>query len=137
MTTFPGSPRLIKGAIVATDPTNPQANVIAFQYNPDTMTRKLDARTPQGSEGADKSEALRFLGPPKETFTLSIELDATDGLEQSNPLATTLGVYPALSALELLLYPKSSLMIKNANDALIGIMEVAPPAAPLTLFVCT
>jgi len=39
MTTFPGSPRLINGAIVGLDPFNPVASVIVFQYNPDTLTR--------------------------------------------------------------------------------------------------
>jgi len=135
MSSFPGSPRLIKGAIIALGLLNPLPNVIVFQYNPDTMTRKLDARTPSGSEGADKSEALRFLGPPKETITLNIEFDATDGLEENNPLATKVGIYPALSALEILLYPKSSLVIANAIAAQAGILEVMPPEAPLTLFV--
>jgi hypothetical protein len=34
MTTFPGSPRLTKGAIIGLDPLNPLASVIIFQYNP-------------------------------------------------------------------------------------------------------
>ena len=66
---------------------------------------------------------------------LSIEVDATDGLEENNTLATTVGVYPTLSALEMLLYPKSVLVIANAIAAQIGIMEVIAPEAPLTLFV--
>jgi hypothetical protein len=39
MTTFPGSPRLIKGTIDGIDPFNPLASVIVFQYNPDTLGR--------------------------------------------------------------------------------------------------
>jgi hypothetical protein len=31
MNTFPGSPRLIKGAIVGIDPFNPVASVVVFQ----------------------------------------------------------------------------------------------------------
>jgi hypothetical protein len=38
MSSFPGSPRLVKGAIVGVDPFNPLASVVVFQYNP-TMTR--------------------------------------------------------------------------------------------------
>lgn len=135
MSSFPGSPRLLKGAIIGLDPANPLASVIVFQYNPDTMTRKLTARTSGGGTGANKSEALRLMGPPEETITLSIEVDATDGLETSDPLAMTIGVYPALSALEMLLYPKSSLVIANAIAAQVGILEVIPPEMPLTLFV--
>jgi len=135
MSSFPGSPRLLKGAIIGLDPVNPLASIVVFQYNPDTMTRSLEARTASGTGGADKSEAFRLTGPPKETITLSIEVDATDGLEQNNPLAVTLGVYPALSALEMLLYPKSLTVIGNAIAAAVGILEVTPQEAPLTLFV--
>lgn len=135
MTSSPITPRLLKGAIIGIDPLNPLASVIVFQYNPDTMSRKMDARTSGGGAGVDKSEALRLIGPPKEMITLSIEVDATDGLEEGNPQATTVGVYPTLSALEMLLYPKSALVIANAIAAQIGIMEVIAPEAPLTLFV--
>ena len=44
MTTFPGSPRLLKGAIVGIDPFNPLASVMVVQYNPETLTRTLQAR---------------------------------------------------------------------------------------------
>ncbi|MGO9207478.1 MAG: hypothetical protein ACLQBX_15070, partial [Candidatus Limnocylindrales bacterium] len=67
MSSFPGSPRLIKGALVGIDPLNPPGSVIVFQYNPDTMTRRLEARAAGGGDNADRSEALRVIGPPKET----------------------------------------------------------------------
>ena len=55
MSSFPGSPRLIKGAIVGIDPFNPVASVVAFQFNPDTVTRTVTAQasgdTPDQSEG--------------------------------------------------------------------------------------
>jgi len=46
-----------------------------------------------------------------------------------------MGIYPQLSALEMLIYPKSSNVI--ANEALLkqGTIEIVPPEAPLTLFV--
>jgi len=135
MTTFPGSPRLHKGAIIGLDPFNPLASTIVFQYNPETMTRSLEARTTGGTDGGDKSEALRLTGPPKETITISIELDAVDQLEKGDPLAVAMGVYPALSALEMLLYPKSAKVISDAILARAGSIEIIPPEAPLTLFV--
>lgn len=134
MTAFPGSPRLIKGAIIGTDPLNPLASVIVFQYNPDTMTRRLEARSKGGEEG-DRSEALRLTGPPKETITLSIELDAADQLEEAHPLAVASGISPALSALEMLIYPKSANVIKGAASANAGFVEVIQPEAPLALFI--
>lgn len=135
MTTFPGSPRLLKGAIIGLDPANPLASVVVFQYNPDTMTRKLEARSTGGGDTNDKSEAFRLTGPPKETITLNIEVDAADQLEQANPLAIASGVYPTLAALEMLLYPKSLAVIANAVLAQVGNIEIIPTEAPLTLFV--
>lgn len=133
MTTFPGSPRLLKGALVGLDPFNPLASVIVFQYNPDTMTRRLEARA-TGGEG-ERGEAFRLTGPPKETITLSIEIDAADQLEQGNPLAVTMGIHPTLAALEMMLYPKSAVVIANTLLSLIGTIEVIPAEAPMTLFV--
>ena len=135
MTTFPGSPRLVKGAIIGLDPTNPLASVVVFQYNPDTMTRRLEARSTGGGETSDRSEAFRLTGPPKETITLNIEVDAADQLEQANPLAIASGVYPTLAALEMLLYAKSLTVIANAALAQVGNIEIIPQEAPLTLFV--
>jgi hypothetical protein len=133
MSSFPGSPRLRKGAIIGLDPFNPLASVVVFQYNPDTMTRRLEPRA-VSAEG-DRGEAFRLTGAPKETITLSVEIDATDQLEQANPLATSVGIYPTLAALEMLLYPKSAVVIANTVLSLIGTVEVIPVEAPMTLFV--
>jgi len=132
--TTPISPRLLKGALVGLDPMNPLASVVVFQYNPDTMTRKLDARA-AGTEGGDRSEAFRLSGPPKETITLAIEVDAADELEQGNPLTALAGISPTLAALEMLLYPKSTKVFADIVLAQLGNIEIVPPEAPLTLFV--
>src|SRR5829696_7881135 len=83
MTTFPGSPKVMKGAIVGIDPFNPLASVIIFQYNPDTLKRSLSARTPNPGGNVDRGEAMRLAGPPEETVDLEIEIDAADQLEQA------------------------------------------------------
>ncbi|MCU0500452.1 MAG: hypothetical protein MUC51_01585 [Anaerolineae bacterium] len=133
MTSFPGSPRLQKGAIIGLDPFNPLASVIVFQYNPDTMTRTIAAQTTGGN--ADRGEALRLKGPPQETIKLDVEIDATEQLERGDGIAGSMGVYPALASLEMLLYPKSALVIANEVLLNIGVIEVIPPEAPLTLFI--
>src|SRR5437879_3003005 len=133
MTTFPGSPSVQKGAIVGLDPFNPLASVIVFQYNPDTLTRTLTAQTTASS--AAQGEALRLKGPPQETFALNVEIDAADQLEKADGLATSVGLHPTLASLEMLLYPKSALVIANEVLARLGIIEVIPPEAPLTLFI--
>jgi len=133
MSTFPGSPRLLKGAVVGLDPFNPLASVVVFQYNPDTLSRTLRAQTAGGS--ADRGEALRLTGPPEETISLDVEIDATDQLETGGGPASGAGVHPALAALEMLVYPKSSLVIANQALALAGVIEVIPPEAALAVFV--
>ena len=57
MTTFPGSPRVLKGALVSVDPLVPIPNVIVFQYNPDTLTRTLKPRSAGGGARAGRSAA--------------------------------------------------------------------------------
>ncbi len=132
MTTYSRSPRLVKGAIIAIEPSQPVATVIEFQYNPETMSRNLESQI--GSEGGGRAEALRLSGPPKETISLDVVINATDQLEKGDSTATKHGIYPQLSALEMLLYPKSSLVNANAAQLQLGTIEIIPPEAPLTLF---
>jgi hypothetical protein len=136
MTTFPGSPRLLKGGIVLIDPsTGVVRRVIALQYNPATLQRSLTAKTV--GEDADRSQALRLIGPPQETYTLEAEIDAADQLEKpgENPTVVEHGIAPQLAALETMLYPPSSRLISNNALASAGVLEIAPTEAPLSLFV--
>src|SRR5687768_12397604 len=125
MSSFPNSPRLQKGALIGMDPINPVASVIIFQYNPETMTRTLRARSSGGN--ADRREALRLSGPPEESIRFAVEIDAIDQLEAANPLATSMGIYPTLSSLEMLLYPKSAVVIANEVLKTLGTIEVVAP----------
>lgn len=134
MTGFPLSPRLIKGALVGVDPANPLASVVVFQYNPDTMTRTLTVRG-AGGDGGERGEAFRLTGPPKESIKLAIEIDATDGLEEGNPIAVATGVSPTLAALEMMLYPKSRDVIANMAMSAAGMVEILPATGPMVLFV--
>jgi hypothetical protein len=133
MTTFPRSPRLLKGAILGVDLYNPLASVVVFQYNPESLTRRLTARAANANPA--RGEALRLSGPPQETINLTVEIDAADQLERGDRTAGTLGLYPTLASLEMLLYPKSGVMIANEILARAGVIEVIAPEAPLTLFV--
>jgi len=137
MTAFPGSPRLIKGGIVLIDDTTGTVQrIITLQYNPDTVTRTLQVQG-VGQESGDRLEALRLKAPAQETIKLDAEIDATDQLEfpDQNPLTAQLGIYPALAALETIIYPQSSLLVSNNSLASLGTLEVLPMEAPLTLFV--
>lgn len=137
MTTFPGSPRLVKGGIVVVDAESAAVlRVIPLQYNPDTMSRSFQVKG-AGGDGGDRTEALRLTGPPVETVKIEAELDAADQLEfpERNRAAVQLGVHPQLAAIETLIYPSSQQLQSSASLAAAGTIEIAPLEAPLTLFV--
>ena len=130
--TFPGSPKLLKGAIVGFDVMNPVASIIIFQYNPKNLSRTLQART--AGEG-NKREAQRLTGPPTETISLEADLDAADQLETGDPIAATMGIHPQLAAMEMLIYPKMIDVIMRTALLAAGTIEVMQSEAPFTLFV--
>ena len=137
MSSFPGSPRLLKGGIVLLDPgSGAVQRIISLQYNPDSLTRTLQAQG-LATEGGDHSEALRLKGPPIETIKLEAEIDATDALEFPDQNATTVefGIAPQLAALETMIYPKSSQLLSNNALAQSGTLEIVPMETPLALFI--
>lgn len=135
MTTFPKSPRLVKGGIVLIDPeTSAVKRIISLQYNPDTLTRTLQVQGVD-TEGGDRSEALRLTGPPIETIKLDAEIDATDQLEEADSTTADAGIHPQLAALETIVYPTSAQLLDNNRLAQSGTLEIVPMQASLTLFV--
>jgi hypothetical protein len=139
MSTFPNSPKLLKGGIVLVDPdTAAVRRIISLQYFPDTVTRSLQVQgiTADGG-GGDRSEILRLKGPPIETIKLDAEIDATDQLEfpDQNANAVEVGIHPQLALLEAIVYPTSQQL--QANNALekSGTLEIIPMQSALTLFI--
>jgi hypothetical protein len=136
VSTFPNSPKLVKGGLVLIDPeSSAVVRIIALQYNPDTLSRTLQVQAT--GESGQRSQALRLTGPAVETITLEAEIDATDQLEfpDQNPGAVQFGVFPQLAALETLVYPRSDALIGNNALAGNGTLEIAPMETPLALFV--
>src|SRR5712691_3280954 len=134
--TTPISPRVMKGGIVMLHPdTGIPRGVITLQYNPDTVTRRLQPQS--AGDQADRSEILRLKGPPVETINVVAEIDATDQLAApaDNPLPTAVGIQPQLSALEMLIYPSSIELIANEVLTLLGTIEILPMQSPLAVFV--
>ena len=120
MTGYSRSPKFLKGALIhfSAPMLVPIPNVIIFQYNPETMTRTLIPWKPreQVIYKDDKEAAqarVKLLNElaqpfdPDESFSLTLELDASDALEQPllNPLALVAGVADRIAALEMLCYP--------------------------------
>lgn len=131
MSSFPNSPRLVRGALISYEPMGIIPQVVIFQYNPETLTRTLKAQ-----RSGENSKETRLTGPPVEDITLKIEIDAADQLEKpgQNPSTVLLGINPQLAALEMMLYPKSTTVIANMILAQVGAIEVASDE-PFTLFV--
>lgn len=137
MTTFPNSPRVLKGGVVLIDPVSARVQrIISLQYNPETLSRSLQVQTTTGENG-DRSEPMRFKGPPVETIKLEADIDAADQLEfpDQNRTAVESGIQPQLAVLEGLAYPTSAQLLRLDSEASSGTLEIAPMEAPLTLFV--
>jgi len=127
------SPLLRKGAILVLEPnTGIPLDTIDLQYNPETIRRSLQPQSV--GDQPDRTEVLRLKGPPIETISCEVEIDATDRLAASDPTTLRLGIQPQLSALELLVYPSSGILIANEVLSLIGTIEILPMSSNLTLF---
>jgi hypothetical protein len=117
------SPKLLKGALIqfSAPMLVPIPNIIVFQYNPETMMRTLTPWAPaqhqityndDGTVKEDKlsGEEINQLSQPfnpQESFSLTLELDAADALENPllHPVAVLAGVADRISAMEMLCYP--------------------------------
>lgn len=129
-------PRLVKGALVTLDPSLSRVvKTIAFQYNPVTLTRTLQAQAIDGQGGA-RTESLRLQAPPIETIKLDVEFETTGILSATQEKnAATLGLYPQLSILETLIYPAADQVKQNMQKAAQGTLEIIPTESPMLLFV--
>ncbi len=137
MTGFPRAPRTLKGGFVLMDADGRQVlRSVAFQYNPDTLSRQLTPRAAKVDSG-DRLEALRLTGPPVETLKLDIEFDATDRLASHVPDPDTVenGIAADLAAFETILSPAIADLAGTVARANTGTLEILPEPAPLVLLV--
>jgi hypothetical protein len=133
---FPGSPRLLKGALVVYATKLPvPSSIVVFQYNPETLGRSLYDESFGGDPRLPGGDPTAVLGPPLETFDLTVELDAVDQLETGDRLARELGIHPALAALELMLYPPAEVLVQIRGLARVGISMISPAELPIVLLV--
>lgn len=131
----PQSPWLLSGALIVLTDTAivPMPSMIAFQYNPATVSRSIDPYKPEGKEGETYAGVARAQpGPPTETISLTLELDATDYLEDpgNHPVGSLVGVSSPIASLEKIMHPTGAVL-----DAVIGAITSAlglggPSAVP-------
>jgi hypothetical protein len=136
-----GRPRVEKGALLvyeSNEPNAPLAKRIDFTYNPEQLRRTVATRTPQpqvAPRGGAAQDVLRVAGPPVETITLTIILDAADQLAEagsSDPVVEN-GLHPTLATLELLLYPSTARVSEIERQAAEGAVQVSEASTPLVL----
>jgi hypothetical protein len=137
MSSFPNSPKLIKGGLVVLDAASGAVQrTIALQYNPDTLTRSYQVQGAGGDSG-ERAQPFRLKGPAIESITLEAEIDATDSLEHPDQNANTVafGIAPQLAALESLVNPSTRELLALNALAQSGTLEILPPEGPLVLFI--
>lgn len=142
---YPNSPLLLKGALIhfGAPMLIPVPNIIVFQYNPETMTRTLTPWQPPQREvsasfegegaartlstqraelSAQQAYSLSQPYDPAETFSLTLELDATDALEtpEMHPVAVATGVADRLAAIEMLMYPPGDSLLGGLLGSVSG-----------------
>src|SRR5271169_5178546 len=112
-------------------------NIVVFQFNPTQVSRTPSIpRRPQSCTNAGSTNANQQPCPPSETMNFTLRVDATDLLAQSNPIAAASGILPTLSALELLMYPASSLSLNlfSLAGGGSGPFQAPPQSLPTVLF---
>lgn len=121
--------RLAKGALVQIleNIGLPVPNIIPFQYNPETLSRSFYVPMPPEADPAGRGLSSPLACPfdPEESFTLTLELDATDDLEEGKRLAETTGVASRIASIEKLVY--------SAPGPIGALAQMAAAAAGLTV----
>jgi hypothetical protein len=121
----------------------PIPSMIPFQYNPATLSRSIEPYRPRSDEPGEKYAVLARSqpGPPTETISLSLELDATDFLEDpaNHPVGSLVGVSSPIASLEKIMYP-TGFLIGALIDAIKGLVGLGGPSTvprsevPVVLF---
>lgn len=142
-TGYTRSPRIAKGAFVQllSDVIGIIPNIVVFQYNPETISRTLTPWNPFAVDQSQRGSQAPTVQPfdvPESFGSLTIELDATDDLEDGDPIAGLTGIETRLAALRKLTQASSGLvgdLIASAKS-LVGAGEEEarrPTVAPILL----
>jgi hypothetical protein len=137
------SPKFEKGALVQLlkDLVGVIPSVIPFQYNPEKLSHTLKPWNPFEVDQTQRGSQAPTVQPfdPKESFTLTLDIDATNDLEDDNFAAKQVGVADRLAALKKLTLPSQGLIgdLVASARALIGKAadQAVRPTVPVVLFV--
>ena len=137
---FSNKPKILRGAFVEYGLSIPPLFVV-FQFNPVQLSRNrtltFNAPGSTGTTGAANLNLRDFhtrssnaslmdirdgqqVRVQAETITFEIRLDASDKLNDGDPLAEQFGIAPQLSALELMVHPKNESLLSPVLSDLLG-----------------
>jgi hypothetical protein len=134
---FPNQPRTLRGAFIEYGLTLPPA-IVVFQFNPLQLTRNrsLTFGVPSGTTSGDAAQSLRDFHKRYDDLTklrddqkvtvgeeaigFELRLDATDQLDDGDPITEQFGILPRLATLEAMVYPKDESLLGQALGALLG-----------------
>ncbi len=114
-TGYSRAPKLLNGSFVQLleDIIGFLPNVVAFQYNPETITRSLEPWNPMEVDQADRGSQSPTVQPfdiPEKFTGFQLEFDATDGMAAGHPVYDQFGVEPQLAALRKLIQASEGLL---------------------------
>lgn len=139
----PISPQVLRGALIQlTEELGVVVpNIVPFQYNPASLTRELKPWNPFEVDQANRGTQAPMVQPydPEETCKLTLEFDATDDLEDDDPIAIATGVASRIAALRKLTQPSQGLIgdLVGSARALTGGVDrqSSRPSVPICLLV--
>src|SRR5262245_54561657 len=124
------SPKIQKGSLVQLVESigRPIPNIVPFQYNPATVKRSIRPWNPPEVDANMKGQNSPEQQPhdPPETINMDIELDASDQLEDDDPIANQFGIADRIAALEKMLFAAETpigqllTLIQTASNTSIG-----------------
>ncbi|MFX0194751.1 MAG: hypothetical protein ACFFCW_01415 [Candidatus Hodarchaeota archaeon] len=152
---FSNQPKILRGAFVEYGLSLPPL-IVCFQFNPETISRSrsLYISVPRGAqpergwlslrEYQQREEFINLIklreaqdvSVQSESVSFELRLDATDKLNDGNPIAQQFGIAPELSTLELMMYPKGESILGELVSGLIeGYSFTGKEKPPIVLFV--
>jgi hypothetical protein len=125
---FSNKPKILRGAFVEYGLSLPPLAVV-FQFNPLQLTRnrnlsfsapnsggsgagrdglkQLHQKEPEDQDSLIDIQGKQIVDIKEETISFEVRLDATDKLNDRDPITEKFGVAPQLATLELMVYPKT------------------------------
>ena len=144
MSGFLNKPKILRGAFVEYGLSVPPLSVV-FQFNPVQLTRNrsLTYEAPSSAQTSLRDFHKQFdnltdlqrqqqVTIREENIGFEIRLDATDKLDEGDPVAGRFGIAPQLSTLELMVHPKDESLL---GRTLGGFSFPRKPNPPLILFI--